>query len=96
MSPKLRRAIAYAIPLAVIAGIGIAMLLGPLYSPWSAAECYRAYDRARTRGDTARVDLHTYHVESGDVSVRHNCGEIRGARPAEISTLLPAQSQPPR
>ena len=78
-----RRALAYAIPIAVIAIVGIALARGPLYRAYSMEECLKAYQGAETRGDTARIDLHPYRNERDNRRVRHTCGEVRAVPAAD-------------
>jgi hypothetical protein len=51
--------------LAVIVAIVAFLALAPLHRVYSADECRDAYARARTLGDTARIDLHRYAALPG-------------------------------
>ena len=71
----------------VIGAFVMKLATAPLYARYSAHECQDAYSRARSRADTARLDLHPY--AAGDTG-RHTCGEVRGvtvSAPADLSAL---------
>lgn len=72
-----KRAIAYGIPIAIVATIAVAMARGPTYRALSFEGCRREYNRALTRADTNRIDRHPYRNERDNRRVRHTCGEIR-------------------
>lgn len=65
---------------------GTAILRGPLYPRYTADECLGAYDRASTRADTARIDLHPY-VGGGGPPAAHRCGEVRARRATTLADL---------
>ena len=65
--------------LLVIVAAGVALLRGPLYSRYTAAECFDAYARARTHTDSAHVDLHPYAPANGRTG-DHRCGRVRAVR----------------
>jgi len=58
-----------------IAALVLKLATAPLYAVYDAHDCRQAYARARTLGDTVRVDL---HLLAGPGHVRHTCGEVRG------------------
>jgi protein-S-isoprenylcysteine O-methyltransferase Ste14 len=63
---------------ATIAGFVATLANAPLYKWYNAEECRDAYASARTRADTARVDLHPYR--KAHVVAKAYCGEVRMAR----------------
>jgi hypothetical protein len=63
----------------VIGAAFVAMLRGPLYARYSAAECLDAYERAPNRTDSAHVDLHPY-APANRSTRNHRCGEVRAVR----------------
>jgi hypothetical protein len=68
--------------------LALKLAAAPLYAVYDASDCHAAYSRARTRADSARVDLHPYKASAA--ASRHACGEVRARRvitPADISTL---------
>ena len=64
--------------LLVLAAVVIRLASAPLYAVYDSRDCQRAYARARTIADTARVDLHPFAARAGDA--RRRCGEIRTRR----------------
>lgn len=73
--------------LAIIIVAMVAMLRAPLYPRYSAPECLEAYARARTRADTARVDLHPY-VPAWATRARHRCGEVRAVHADSAANIV--------
>ena len=88
-----RRALQYAVPLVAITLLGAWFATGPLYATYSIEQCRGAYADARTRGDTARVDLHPLRNDRDKRWVRHTCGEVRATVAADSSALIPARSR---
>ena len=84
---QLRRALHYAIPIVVLGGTVALLANGPLYRRWSKQECLAAYAGAKTRGDSARVDLHTYRPEP-PVPGRRRCGEVRPMQASNAAEVL--------
>jgi len=72
--------------LLVLTAIVVRLASAPLYAVYDAHDCQRAYSRARTIADTARVDLHPFVGSAG--AVRSRCGELRTRRnlgPADVA-----------
>jgi hypothetical protein len=82
-----RRALSYALPIALIAGTVAVLASGPLYRRWSKEECLAGYAAATNRGDTARVDLHPYEL-SPTQRERHHCGEVRPVQAKDVTGVL--------
>lgn len=60
----------------ILVALYVMRILGPARAPYDLDDCVRAYARARTMTDTARVDAHPFPGIDGD-SVRQ-CGVLRG------------------
>lgn len=71
----------------VFAAAFVAMLRGPLYPRYSAAECLEAYAKARNQTDSAHVDLHPYGPPKGS-TVEHRCGEVRAVGVDSFAGIL--------
>lgn len=63
----------------LIVAIGVFLANAPLYARLTPEECVAAYAKARTRTDTAHVDLRRLHGSSRGFP-DHRCGEVRAAR----------------
>jgi protein-S-isoprenylcysteine O-methyltransferase Ste14 len=77
---------------ATIGGLVIALANAPLYRWLNAAECREAYAHARTRADTARVDLRPYR--KAHVVAKAYCGEVRAARIDSASRVIGLAESP--
>lgn len=71
-----KQLIASVVVVAVIGGMVAFLSFAPLHRVYDDGECREAYARARTRTDTAHVDLHRYAATTG--SPNRRCGELRG------------------
>ncbi|WP_309668998.1 hypothetical protein [Gemmatimonas sp.] len=54
------------------------LALGPIHAVRNAAECERAYARARTHADSLSVTYLSY-PDAAARGMRHRCGELRAA-----------------
>lgn len=87
MRMQTRRILQYAIPISAFLLLGAWLASVPLYRAYSLEQCLDAYAEARTRGDSARVDLHPYRHERDNRS-RHRCGEVRAVATTDSVPLL--------
>lgn len=71
----------------VSAAVFVAMICGPLYARYSAAECLDAYAEAHDHMDSAHVDLHPYAPSNGS-TLNHRCGEVRAVRADSVAGIL--------
>ena len=74
--------------LLVAIAAGVAVAKAPLYARYTADECRGAYLRAKTMGDTARVDAHPYLAATGP-RARRRCGELRTRVIGDTNSFLP-------
>lgn len=87
MGMPVRRILQYAIPIAAFLLLGAWLASVPLYRAYTLEQCLDAYAGARTRGDTARVDLRPYRHERDNRS-KHWCGEVRAVSATDSVPLL--------
>ena len=83
----LRRALSYALPIALIGGTVAVLANGPLYRRYSKDECLAAYAAAKNRGDSSRADLHPLQVSTTQRE-RHYCGEVRPVKASSVAEVL--------
>ena len=79
--------------LLVLVAVVLKLVAAPLYAVYDAEDCQRAYARARTVRDSARVDLHPYATASGAPG-RHRCGEVRTVRSVTASDISAPRELP--
>ena len=82
-----RKILVSAAILVVLLGIGLALAAAPLYTPYTAVECTAAYAKARSRADTAKIDLHRVRVEPG-IRGDRRCGATRAVASQPTADLL--------
>ena len=73
--------------LVVLLAIGIALVAAPLHRPYTTRECSDAYTKARTRADTAKVDLRRVRDESG-IQQNRRCGSTRAVATQPGANIL--------
>jgi hypothetical protein len=64
--------------LIAMCALGLKLAGGPLYVRYTTAECSSAYARARTHGDSARINLHPYRKAGS--AIKHYCSEVIAPR----------------
>lgn len=83
----IRQILQYAVPIAAFIAIAALIASAPLYRGYTMQQCLDAYAEARTRGDTARLDLHPYRHER-DNRTKHWCGEVRAVSATDSLPLI--------
>ena len=62
----------------LLGALATRLALGPIHAVRNAAECERAYARARTHSDSLSVTYLSF-PDSATRQLRHRCGELRAA-----------------
>ncbi|HYC51964.1 MAG TPA: hypothetical protein VEB19_12700 [Gemmatimonadaceae bacterium] len=73
--------------LVVLVGIAVVLVGAPLHAPYTPAECAAAYAGARSRADTAQIDLHRLKTTAG-IRDNRRCGSTRAVASTAGSEIL--------